>query len=62
MLTSRRWRKRGLTPFIYHMQTGLVTAIVLLSLKIVGGEHLASEESRALELPEWHDAGPLPGA
>jgi hypothetical protein len=26
------------------MQTGLVTVIVLLSLKIVGGEHLASEE------------------
>ena len=27
------------------MQTGLVTVIVLLSLKIVGGEHLSSEES-----------------
>jgi hypothetical protein len=27
------------------MQTGLVTVIVLLSLKIVGGEQLASEES-----------------
>ena len=38
------------------MQTGLVTVIVLLSLKIVSSEHLASEESWALELPEWHDA------
>jgi hypothetical protein len=27
------------------MQTGLVTVIVLLSLKIVSGEQLASEES-----------------